>query len=128
MTDVGTTPRGYLSKRTKLAIFEREKGLCMLCGIRLQTGRFIYEHVRALELGGADEPENIRLTCLPCAGEKTKRDHSRAAKAKSQKQAHLGMKSDRRKPLPFGRDSNLKIRMDGTVVDRRTGEPIRRTT
>jgi hypothetical protein len=27
--------------------------------------------------------------------------------------------------MPFGRSSNLKLKMDGTVVDRRTGHPVR---
>ena len=72
--DVGTTKRGSLSVRRKLGIWEREKGLCMLCNTRLIPGKFIYEHVKALELGGEDIDSNIRLTCVNCATEKTKAD------------------------------------------------------
>jgi 5-methylcytosine-specific restriction endonuclease McrA len=117
MTDVGTTHRGNLSTRDKLRIWEREGGRCMLCTCKLHVGGFVYEHVRALELGGADEPENIRLTCRPCATEKTRDDHSRAAKAKRAKARSLGLTTTRN-PLPFGRSSPLKKRMDGTVVRR----------
>jgi len=90
--DVGTTARGSLSGKRKLAIWERERGCCMECGVKLMTGQFIYEHVRALELGGTDTDDNIRLTCKPCAKEKTKKDHKMAAKAKRVKQNHLGLK------------------------------------
>ena len=115
--DVGTTPRKSLTTRRKLAIWEREKGLCMLCGCRLIPGKFIYEHVRALELGGDDEDHNIRLTCIPCAGEKTRDDHSRAAKAKRVKSKALGLKKTKN-PLPGSKGSKWKRKMDGTIVPR----------
>ena len=117
MSDVGTTARGHLSKRTKLQIFEREGGLCYLCGCAVYPGRFIFEHVRALELGGADDPENIRLTCSACATEKTRDDHARAAKAKRVKQRHLGI-THSAKPLPCGRNSKWKKKLNGQVVPR----------
>ena len=115
--DMGTTARGSLSGKRKLAIWEREKGCCMECGVKLMTGQFIYEHVRALELGGTDTDDNIRLTCKPCAKEKTKKDHKMAAKAKRVKQNYLGLKQSR-SPLPCGKMSKWKKKMDGTVVPR----------
>jgi 5-methylcytosine-specific restriction endonuclease McrA len=116
--DVGTTKRGNLSARRKLAIWEREKGFCMICGIKLITGGFIFEHVKALELGGSDTDDNIRLTCKPCATEKTKTDHSTAAKAKRSKTAVLGLKESKT-PLPFGKGSKFKKKLDGTIVLRK---------
>jgi 5-methylcytosine-specific restriction endonuclease McrA len=115
--DVGTTARGHLSTRRKLAIWEREKGLCMLCRCRLTLGNFIYEHVIALELGGADTDDNISLTCKPCAKEKTRDDHSRAAKAKRVKAKALGLKKTKN-PLPGSKGSKWKRKMDGSVVRR----------
>lgn len=113
--DVGTTKRGALSNRRKLAIWEREHGKCMLCGIKLRTGGFIYEHVRALELGGADSDDNIRLTCKPCATQKTKKDHQTAGKAKRQKSSFLGLKKSKT-PLPCGKHSKWKRKMNGQIV------------
>lgn len=115
--DVGTTKRGSLSKTRKLRIWEREHGRCMVCGIKLITGKFIFEHVRPLALGGADEDDNIRLTCKGCASDKTKDDMARINKAKRQKASHLGMKQSKT-PMPFGRGSKYKRKMDGTVVRR----------
>lgn len=113
--DMGTTKRGNLSARRKLSIWEREQGKCMICSVKLFTGGFIFEHVRALELGGTDNDDNIRLTCKGCAGEKTKQDHSMAAKAKRVKASSLGLKQSK-SPLPCGKKSRWKKKMDGTVV------------
>jgi len=119
--DMGTTKRGNLSARRKLAIWEREKGKCMVCSVKLVTGKFIFEHVRALELGGTDTDDNIRLTCKGCATEKTKQDHSNAARAKRKKSSVLGLKQSKT-PMPFGKGSKFKKKMDGTVVRRDFGE------
>ena len=116
--DVGTTERIRLTTRQKLHVWEREKGRCYLCGIRLSAGAFIFEHVLALELGGTNDLENISLTCLPCAREKTKVDHSTSAKAKRQKAAALGLKVSRT-PLPFGRNSPFKRKMNGKIERRK---------
>jgi len=112
-----TTKRGHLSGKRKLAIWEREKGRCMICNEKLLVGGFIYEHVIALELSGTDTDDNIRLTCKPCAKEKTKKDHQMTAKAKRTKQTHLGLKESR-SPLPYGKTSKWKRKLDGTVVPR----------
>lgn len=89
----------------------------MLCECRISPGRVVFEHVRALELGGEDSDDNIRLTCLPCAGEKTRKDHRSAAKAKRVKVKHLGLKKSKN-PLPGSKGSKWKKKIDGSVVKR----------
>ena len=115
--DVGTTKRGSISGRRKLAIWEREHGKCMVCSVKLLPGKFIFEHVRPLGLGGEDTDDNIRLTCKGCASEKTKTDMAAITKAKRQKAVHLGLKKSK-SPLPAGRNSKWKKKLDGTVVRR----------
>jgi 5-methylcytosine-specific restriction endonuclease McrA len=77
--------------------------VCVLCqrtidGVR---ERWIVEHIRALELGGADDLSNMGPAHEACALEKTREDHRRAAQAKRQKIRPLGADSSKR-PLPFG--------------------------
>ena len=115
--DVGTTKRGSLSGRRKLAIWEREHGKCMVCGTKLMPGKFIFEHVRPLGLGGEDSDENIRLTCKGCASEKTKADMAAINKAKRQKAVSLGLKKSKT-PLPGGKGSKWKKKLNGQVVRR----------
>ncbi len=89
----------------------------MVCSQKLMPGGFIFEHVRPLGLGGEDSDDNIRLTCKGCASEKTKADMAAITKAKRQKAAHLGLKKSKT-PLPGGRASKWKRKMNGQVVRR----------
>jgi len=117
--DVGTTPRRRLTPHRRLQVWERTGGRCVVCG-RLIDGvreRWIVEHIRALELGGADEMENMGPAHAACALDKTRDDHRRAAKAKRQKIRHIGAEGSKR-PLPFGRSSQWKRKLSGQVVPR----------
>ncbi|WP_425286912.1 hypothetical protein [Microvirga vignae] len=79
--------------------------------------RWIVEHIRALELGGADDLGNMGPAHEACACVKTQDDHCRAAKAKGQKILHIGVESSQR-PLPFGRNSRWKRKLSGQIVRR----------
>ncbi|WP_336489397.1 HNH endonuclease [Methylobacterium nigriterrae] len=117
--DVGTTPRGSLSAKRRLQAWERTKGTCVICeepidGVR---ERWIVEHIRALELGGADELTNMGPAHEACGREKTRDDHARTARAKRQKVRHIGASVSVR-PLPGARSTALKRKVNGTVVPR----------
>lgn len=104
LTDVGTTPRN-LSRRDKLRIWERDKGVCQSCKRQLGAGdKWICEHLRALENGGSNDDANLAVFCEPCAGAKTRDDHATAAKAKRQKARSLGIrKAPTLKGAPFAK-------------------------
>ncbi|WP_404290605.1 HNH endonuclease [Microvirga sp. RSM25] len=118
-SDLGTTRRARLSPRVRLAIWEQARGICVLCERRIDgvRERWIIEHIRALELGGRDEPDNLGPAHATCARAKTRDDHQRTAKAKRQKIRHLGADQTKR-PFPCGRRSRWKKKIDGTVVPR----------
>jgi hypothetical protein len=86
----------------------------MIDGVR---ERWIAEHIRALELGGADDLSNLGPAHESCALVKTQDDHRRAAKAKRQKIQHIGAEASKR-PLPCGKASPWKRKMSGAVVAR----------
>jgi 5-methylcytosine-specific restriction enzyme A len=120
--DVATTARKKLTPTQRLRIWERDKGVCCLCSEKIDGVRepWILEHVRALELGGADEPANMGPAHKACADAKTNGptgDHARAAKAKRSKRASLGLKRSKN-PLPGSKGSKWRRRMDGTVERR----------
>jgi 5-methylcytosine-specific restriction protein A len=98
MTDISTTPRKHLSPTQRLRLFEAHKGICGICGREIRSGqRWIVEHMRALSLGGTNEPENLRPVHTACADAKTHGrdgDLAKAAKAKRSKMASLGIKRD----------------------------------
>jgi 5-methylcytosine-specific restriction endonuclease McrA len=115
--DLSTTARGALSPRRRLAVWERTGGTCVVCERRIDGVRepWIAEHIRALELGGADDLDNMGPAHEACAAVKTQEDHRRAARAKRQKIRHLGAERPRR-PLPCGRRSRYKKKISGEVV------------
>ncbi|MDR7039975.1 hypothetical protein J2X36_004753 [Methylobacterium sp. BE186] len=127
--DIGTTLRRCLSPRRRLQAWERTNGKCVVCGDRIDgvRERWIVEHIRALELGGADELDNMGPAHEACGREKTRDDHARAAQAKRQKLRHIGATASER-PLPGSKASSLKRKINGTVVPRETvlfGKTIR---
>lgn len=117
--DVGTTPRRKLMPHQRLQVWERAAGLCVICHRRIDgvRERWIVGHIRALELGGADELNNMGPAHQTCASTKTKDDQARAAKAKRQKIQHIGARVAKR-PLPFARNSAWKKTLSGRIVPR----------
>jgi hypothetical protein len=89
----------------------------VLCDSRIDgvRERWIVEHIRALELGGADEFDNLGPAHEACAAHKTRDDHQRAAQAKRQKLRHIGANAPKG-PLPFGRASRWKRTLSGKIV------------
>jgi 5-methylcytosine-specific restriction endonuclease McrA len=120
ISDIGTTPRKRLSAHRRLQIWEWARGICVLCQQPIEAARerWIIEHIRALELGGDDTPENMGPAHATCAQVKTRDDHRRAAKAKRQKIKYIGAERPRH-PLPCGKRSPWKRKLDGTVVPRK---------
>ncbi|ACB23234.1 HNH endonuclease [Methylobacterium radiotolerans] len=120
--DVGTTRRRTLSGRRRLQAWERTAGTCVICGQHIDgvRERWIVEHIRALELGGADDLKNMGPAHEACGREKTRDDHARAAKAKRQKIRYLGAVVGPARPLPGSRVCALKRKVNGTVVLRET--------
>ncbi|MBL0407566.1 HNH endonuclease [Microvirga aerilata] len=117
--DVGTTERRKLTPQRRLQVREKTGGLCVVCDSRIDgvRERWIVEHIRALELGGADDIANLGPAHEACALEKTREDHRRAAQAKRQKIRHLGAERSKR-PLPFGKGSRWKRTLSGKIVPR----------
>lgn len=122
LEDVGTTQRRSLSGRRRLQAWERTAGTCVICDQRIDgvRERWIVEHIRALELGGADDLENMGPAHEACGREKTRDDHARAAEAKRQKIRHLGAVVGPARPLPGSRACALKRKVNGIVVLRET--------
>jgi len=125
MTDVGTTPRKPLTPRQRLDMWERHKGICCICKQKIDgtRDRWIDEHIIPLALGGSNDLANRGPAHEACARDKTKDDLRSIAKAKRAKQRHLGIRKPSR--MPGSRNSPFKLKLDGTVIDRRTGEPVK---
>lgn len=123
-TWIKPTPRGD-SRKLRAMIFLRQDGLCGCgCGQKLHVKRWILEHVEPLADGGADDPSNMAAYTEDCAKAKTKAEAGARAKARRTRDKFTGIMPKSKSRMKFGRDSRLKKKLDGTVVDRSTGEPV----
>lgn len=137
-----TRPRAEFSRETKRQAYERSKddsGVARCectrvpqlrgigCTRPLATGDIRYEHIICDVLGGESSLDNCAVLCVTCWRLKTGSYDLRVIpKAKRVADLHLGIRqrpSGRR--LPGGRDDSIRIKLNGSVVDRRTGEPRR---
>jgi 5-methylcytosine-specific restriction protein A len=91
--DIGTSKRLAMSQGRILRIWEASKGICCLCDqpINGTKATWYVEHIRALELGGKDTDDNCAPAHYECKPAKDADDHSRAAEAKREKAAALGI-------------------------------------
>lgn len=112
--------RRRLSTRERVAIFEREGGVCHVCLQRVRPGEaWDVSHEVPLELGGDDEGENLRVAHRKCHAVVTReQDLPAIAKAKRREAKHIGAKAPSKTPLPGGRRTRWKRKMNGEVVER----------
>ena len=111
--------REEFTKKTKREAWERAGGKCEGCGVKLRGGGVEYDHEIECARGGDNSLENCVALCPPCHRAKTKRNAPVVAKTRRQSDKHKGI----RKPSQWG-NGNLKRKLDGTVVDRETGQPV----
>lgn len=95
MTDVGATKRKAMTPARRLRIWEAHKGICCLCSMPINGTRepWIIEHLVCLGLGAKDEDANCAPAHEACRRDKDKLDVAAIAKAKRNKQRHLGIKA-----------------------------------
>ncbi len=67
--NVGTMARRKLTPHRRLRVWETTGGVCVLCERKIDgvRERWIVEHIRALELGGADDLFNLGPAHEACA-------------------------------------------------------------
>jgi 5-methylcytosine-specific restriction enzyme A len=119
-----TPKRPALSRKQRVAIYMKTDGRCYICGQKIRGGAWEAEHPIARQLGGTDAPEALMPCCIPCHKRKTAKDASAIAKSKRIRDKHIGaLKSET--PMKCGRNSPYKRKMNGKLVWRDTGEPVR---
>jgi len=98
----------------------REIMYCADCDAQIDIGLSYWEadHRIPVALGGSNEPDNIEPRCQHCHRLKTTRkDIPTIAKVTRTREKHQGIRRSSR-PMPFGKHSGLKKKMDGRIVPR----------
>lgn len=112
--------RRQIRQREAVAIFHRAKGVCHICGQKIEGGREAWEveHVIPLNMGGTEDKmdENLQPAHVACHRAKTAQDARHMAKAERMQARGLGIKKRTSRPLPGSRGGKWKRKLDGTVV------------
>ena len=117
------TKRRSFSRKDRVRLFGLHNGECYLCAGKIMVGEaWDIEHVVPWELTRDDSDDNLRLAHQKCHKAKTATDIRFIRKADRVHANHIGAKKPSR---GFG-DSKLKRKIDGSVVNRTTGEMIGR--
>lgn len=118
---IGKTDDQKVPPRVRQRVFDRHNGICHLTGRKIQPGeRWELEHVHALILGGQHRESNMAPALAAAHKVKTATEMKVKAKIARVRKKHIGIA----KPKSSLSHPNLKRLMDGTVVDRRTGEIV----
>lgn len=99
------TKRRSLSPLQRLKIFEAAKGVCHLCGQKIQGHageKWEVEHIIPLAMLGTNDADNLAPAHVACHSTKSKTDAGRLSKTLRQRAKHLGAAKPRgfRKPPP----------------------------
>lgn len=115
----GSTDNARAPARVRARIFAAQEGKCAHCGKAMaRCGEpFDLDHITPLILGGANAEGNLQALCGPCHTLKSKADVAQKSTEARKRAKHLGIERKKAK-LPGSRGSNLKRRIDGTVVRR----------
>jgi 5-methylcytosine-specific restriction protein A len=123
MTDLpnpySVTPRKPLTDKQRLEMFLAHKGKCCICGNQIDgvRERWIDEHELALCFDGSNDLTNRGPAHEACAKTKTAKEATTRAKGRRFSEFHLGAKRSK-SPMPCGRRSKWKKKMNGEVVER----------
>lgn len=115
--------RRPISRTERVRIFEAARGICSICGEKIDGARERWDvsHEVPLALGGADDAGNMRPAHERCHRRHTAEvDAPAIAKAKRVRAKHIGARAQPIRPLPGGKKSQWKqtiangwVRRDG---------------
>ena len=111
--------RVRITAKMRVDIFERHGGVCHLCQMKVIAGEdWDVSHDIPLAAGGKDDGSNWLVAHRKCHRVHTSKvDAPMIAKVNRIRKKHIGAKQSR-SPMPFGRGSKFKRKMDGTIVRR----------
>ena len=111
-------------KRVRLRIFDRENGTCHLTGKKIDPVRDAWDldHRISLILGGEHRESNLFPALKEPHRKKTAAEVAVKSKIARVRKKHLGIKSEK----VGGFSKRFKRKMNGDVIDVRTGEVVSR--
>lgn len=120
---IGKTDDSKVPPRVRLRVFERENGICHLTGAKIKPGdQWDLDHRVALILGGEHRESNLFPALVEAHRKKTATEVAVKSKIARTRKKHLGIKSEK----AGGFSKRFKRKINGDVIDTRTGEVVSR--
>lgn len=112
-------PRKALTPQQKLKLFIAEGGMCCVCGQKIDGVKQAWdEHIKPLWLDGTNAPENRGVAHAKCARQKTDAEATIRSKVRAVAEKHMGARTTKTRPMPCGRKSPFKRKVNGEIVRR----------
>jgi len=124
---VPPTPRKAMTPARRFAVWDRYQGRCAepTCAVAVPLKGTTIDHIIALELGGADDFDNLQPLCPACDRIKTAQDAGLIAKLRRLLRRQDGTRRERREinSAPF--PTHITRGVDGRVRPRIAKESAR---
>ena len=123
---IGKNDDTAIPPRVKARVFAAHGGICHLSGRRIQAGEpWDCDHIVALINGGKNRESNLAPALRDKHRDKTRADVAEKAIVHRKRAKHLGIKKPSR--FPGSRNSKIKLKIGGGIVDRATNQSIERS-
>lgn len=110
--------RKAIPARVRREVIERAGGRCEIKTCRASLPCIEIDHKLPVWAGGDNDLSNLQVLCAPCHAYKTKRDVREFAKSRR----GLSKRIKRKAKMPF---HWLKKKLDGSIINRKTGKIIK---
>lgn len=117
---IGSSPDAAIPPRVRLRIFDRFDSICQCgCGRKIRPGEpWDAEDEIAIINGGERRETNLRPFLREHHREKTRQDVAIKSKTYRVRSKHIGIRRTSSRPMPCGRGSPWRKKMNGEVVRR----------
>lgn len=118
---IGKTDDTAIPARVRLRVFEKFDGICQLSKVKIYPGdKWEIDHIKELWDGGEHRESNLQPVLVKAHRKKSAAGKTAKAKADRLRKSHIGVP----KPQTAFSRSPFKRKMDGTVIYKKTGEPV----
>jgi 5-methylcytosine-specific restriction protein A len=124
---IGKNDDSAVPDRVRDRVLKKFDHRCAGCGVAITDRRWTCDHVKALINGGENRESNMQpLGDRCCNKAKNRADVAEKAAVYRTRRAYLIRRKPKGRPMPGTIASGVKKKIDGTVIDRRTGKPLGR--
>lgn len=111
---IGKTDDEPVPDRVRLRVFEKFRGICCECTVKIVGRRWVCDHRKAIVNGGENRETNLGPIHEACDRKlKTPADVAEKRINNRVRSKHLGITKRKSRPMPGSRQSGIKMKIGG---------------